>query len=414
MDEKSAGAAAAHTVLELRPPPFAVPAVWVGGVSLGIATIGILVPDLSGDALPSSCASLLWWLGRSALGLGILSMAAGALWRPRHGGEVEFHSKHMELPRLGSPAGRIRIPYTEVIGLDPWSLFRLRALVFGSQGRSPRTFKARSFVTPDAISTFVTRVREGVASLADAEARLRILDRRAAAAEAVSHGRWWITLGLLVLISAVFVLELRLGAFWNAELLVALGANYSSFAPRELHRLVASNLLHVNGAHFGLNALSLLALGRIFEPLLGGKRFLVVLLASALAGSAASAWAHPGTVSLGSSTLGYGLAGCWGYLAVAFREDLPARIHFPPWLWALIVVMVLGPELMIPRLDHAAHAASFAAGILATAFVTRGAPLAELAHTPSRSVRAAAIVLGAVVAAGLAVGVLRAWTALAA
>jgi membrane associated rhomboid family serine protease len=414
MDEKSAGAAPERTVLELRPPPFAVPAVWVAGVCLGIATVGVLVPDLSGDALPPSWASSLWWLGRGALGLCILAMAAGALWRPRNGGEIEFHPEHLELPRLGFPTRRIRIPYTEVIGVDPWSLLRLRALVFGSRGRSPRTFKARSFVAPDAITTFIARVRGEVAALPDAEARLRRLDRRAAAAEAVSHGRWWITLGLLVLIGAVFLLELRLGAFENAGLLVALGANYTPFIPGELHRLVAANLLHVNGPHFVLNALSLLAFGRIFEPLLGGTRFLVVLFASALAGAAASAWAHPGTISLGSSTLGYGLAGCFGYLAVAFREDIPTRVHFPPWVWALIVVMVLGPELLIPRLDHAAHAASFTSGILTTALVTRGVPLARLAHTPSRSVRAAAIGLSVVVAVGLVVGVVRAWTALTA
>jgi membrane associated rhomboid family serine protease len=414
MDQEVARAAPGHTVLELRPPPFAVPAVWVAGVCLGVATVGILVPDFSGDALTSSWASFLWWLGRGALCLGILAMAAGALWRPRHGGEIEFHPEHLELRRLGFPTRRIRIPYAEVIGVDPWSLFRIPALVFGSRGRSPRSFKARSFVAPDAITTFVARVRVGVAALPDAEARLRLIDRRAAAAEAVSHGRWWITLGLLALIAAVFLLELHLGAFENAELLVALGANYAPFAPGELHRLVTANVLHVNGAHFGLNAVSLLAFGRIFEPLLGGTRFLVVLLASALAGSATSAWAHPGTIALGSSTLGYGLAGCWAYLAVAFRKDIPARVHFPPWVWALIVVMVLGPELLIPRLDHAAHAASFGTGLLATALVTRGAPLARLARTPSRSVRAAAIGLSVVVAAGLAVGIVRAWTALAA
>ena len=415
MGEDIGGAASRRAVLELRPPPFAVPAVWVAGVCLVIATVGILVPDLYGKALLPGCAAVLGLIGRVALGVGILAFVAGALFQPRHGGEIEFHPEHLELRHLGFPTRRVRIPYAEVIGVHPWSLFRLRALVFGSRGRGPRTFSARSFVAPDAISTFVTRVRAGVAALPDAEARLRLLDRRAAAAEAISHGRWRITLGLLVLIAAVFLLELGLGAFENAGLLVALGANYASFAePGDLHRLVTANLLHVNALHFGLNALSLLTLGRIFEPLLGGTRFLVVLLTSALAGSAAAAWAHPGTASLGSSTLGYGLAGCWGYLAVVFREDLPARVHFPPWVWALIVVLVLGPELLIPRLDHAAHAASFGAGILATALVTRGAPLAQLAHTPSRRVQAAAIGLGLVVAAGLAVGALRAWIALGA
>jgi membrane associated rhomboid family serine protease len=414
VDEESVGAASRHTVLELRRRPFAAPAVWVGGVCLSVATVGILVPDFSGDTLPPGWTSLLWWLGRGALALCILAMAAGALWRPRQGGEIEFHPEYLELPRLGSPASRTRVPYAEVTGVHPWSVLRLRAIAFGSRGRSPRSFRARAFVTPEAVPIFVTRVRAGVAALPNAEARLRLLDRRAATADAISHGRWWITLGLLVVIAAVFVLELRLGAFENAELLVALGANHSPFAPGELHRLVTANLLHVNSPHFGLNALALLALGRLYEPLLGEMRLLVVLFASALAGTAASAWFRPEAIGLGASTMGYGLAGCWGYLAVAFRDDLPANLHFPPWVWALIIVSVLVPELMVPRLGHAGHAASFGAGILATAFVTRGAPLAELAHARSRGVRAAAIVLGAAVAAGLAVGVLRAWTALAA
>jgi membrane associated rhomboid family serine protease len=414
VDEESEEAAPERAVLELKPPPFAVQALWVGWVCLGVATVGILAPDFAGDSLSPGWGSLLWWLGRGALGLCILAMAAGALWRPPKGGEIEFHPEHLELPRLGSPAGRTRVPYAEVIGVHPWSLFRLRTVVFSSRGRGPRTFKARSFVVPDAIPTFVTRVRQGVAALPDAEARLRLLDRRAAAADAISHGRWWITLGVLALIAAVFLLELRLGALENAELLFALGANHLPFAAGELYRLVTANLLHVNGPHFALNALSLLAFGRIYEPLLGGMRFLVVISASALAGPTASAWSQPEVIGLGASTLGYGLAGCWGYLAIACRDDLPARLHFPLWVWALIVASALGPELLIPRLDHAAHAASFGAGILATAFVTRGAPLAELAHARSRGVRAAAIVLGAAVAAGLAVGVLRAWTALAA
>ena len=134
--EKSAGAGPGRAVLELRPPPFAVPSLWVAGVCLGVAMVGILVPDFYGEALPSGWGSVLGVIGRGALALGIFAMAAGALWRPRLGGEIEFHPEHLELPRLGAPAGRTRIPYTEVIGVHPWSLFRTRALVFGSNAES--------------------------------------------------------------------------------------------------------------------------------------------------------------------------------------------------------------------------------------------------------------------------------------
>ena len=189
MDERSAGPDQERAILELRPPPFAIPAVWVGGVCLGVAAVGTLVPDLFGDALPSSWASLLRKIGLGAAGLGLLAMAAGALWRPRRGTRIEFLSEHLELPRLGSPTRRTRIPYTEVTGVHPWSPFPIRALVLGCRGRSPRFFRARSFVAPDAIPTFVARVRAGVSALPNAETTLRLLDRRAAAADAISNGR---------------------------------------------------------------------------------------------------------------------------------------------------------------------------------------------------------------------------------
>lgn len=406
------GGAAAPTLLELRRPPSASHALRVASACLPVAAVGIVGTDLHGETLPTAWLTALEQAGRVALALAVLSLLIGALYRPRRGGRVEFHTDHFLLPRRIERLQQIRISYADVTGAHPWSFLWVRLLAIGVRGRFPRSLRARELLNPKALCHAERSLRAGVAALPDGAERLRSLDRRAATAIAISQGSWWVTIGLMVLLSAVFLTQLQLRDADDPWQLVAFGANYRSRASGELYRLVTANLLHVNGLHFTMNALTLLALGRLYEPLLGGTRLTVVLAGSGLAGALAAAFAHPERASLGASTLAYGLMGCGVHLAWRFANDLPVYLHFPPRAWRVIALLVLGTELAIPNVDHAGHAAGFGAGLAVSALVARGTDLARIAHATSRSVRTVAAALVFVLTAGLVVGVARGWSAL--
>ena len=73
------------------------------------------------------------------------------------------------------------------------------------------------------------------------------------------------TRGIAVAIGIVFALELLWGALGSGLVLVRMGANVASLAPREPWRLLSSAFLHAGFAHVLFNGTALFAIGKFLE-----------------------------------------------------------------------------------------------------------------------------------------------------
>ena len=96
-----------------------------------------------------------------------------------------------------------------------------------------------------------------------------------------------VTISLLLLLLAVFIVEIFLGGSENTATLIRLGAmnNYTVAAAGQWWRLFTAQFLHIGIMHLVSNAVMIYYLGMFLEPLLGHIRFLAVYLISGIGGN---------------------------------------------------------------------------------------------------------------------------------
>ena len=133
----------------------------------------------------------------------------------------------------------------------------------------------------------------------------------------------------------------------------------------ELWRLVSAAWLHGGWLHMGLNALALVAVGRVVEAIYGRTRMLWLFLLSAMVGAAASGVS--GTlVSVGASGGVFGLmaaAVVFGWRHPDALPEAPSRFFrwkLLPWLVGNLVLGFIPPLNQI--IDNAAHIGGLVAG----------------------------------------------------
>ena len=158
----------------------------------------------------------------------------------------------------------------------------------------------------------------------------------------------------------------------------------------DLHRIVTANLIHAFSVHLAFNLLCLLAVGRMLERAIGTERVVCVMGASALGAMLATGWLRDASV-VGVSGVVFGLAAGLLWVELRCAEALPAWWRFPrrALLWicgALLLDSALG--FVIPIVAGEAHLGGFAAGLLATAWVTPRslAPATSAVQRASRAV----------------------------
>jgi rhomboid protease GluP len=181
---------------------------------------------------------------------------------------------------------------------------------------------------------------------------------------------------LSLLISANFLVFLGIGLTGagvvsvSAEDLVRWGAN----ARPLLHgtgwgRLSTSTFVHSGLPHLAANLYGLLFAGLFLEPLVGGVALLAAYVICGTAGSLASAWLHPATVSVGASGAIFGLCGILLVLLIANDSRLaPVRRPLIKNI-GLFVLLNLVIGALATNVDNAAHIGGLVAGaILGLAF----------------------------------------------
>jgi rhomboid protease GluP len=167
-----------------------------------------------------------------------------------------------------------------------------------------------------------------------------------------------------------FALAWIAGGRDNPLVAIAFGANSRMFvAAGELWRLIVSMFVHANFLHLAVNSVALYSLGRNVEAFYGPWRFLLLYLASGLAGSVASA-ALTESVSVGASGGVFGLLGASIVFAFRFRRVLPPRVVKVMGVWLVpFLILNVGLGFVVPRIDVSAHFGGLAGGALVAAFL---------------------------------------------
>ncbi len=383
--------------IELRPPGR-----WSSRLAqaLGLGVVGAVGVRLAvpAHAVPPGIE----WIVPIALGTGLVVLALRALLAPPTALAIELGAARLSLPRWRMSRRASPVPYADVFDARVAGRGSAERTVLGVRGHTLLAYPLHDFVAKDGGAELVRELRLRVLALPDGPERIAALDQRAEVAASLRRTPWVLAAVAVVLLAA-FMVQLFTQAAPPELHLVRLGANVRTLvADGELFRLVTGNLLHGGALHFALNLVALLGLGVVAEGTLGHARFTIVLLASALGGSIASHVIAAAPVSVGSSTAVFGLIGALAFLNLQRREELPAGLWLPGWLWALLVTAEVAVELIVPGIDHGAHLGGFATGWAASALALGGAPLPGLATRRSGFAVAGALLLATAFAAGIA------------
>jgi rhomboid protease GluP len=177
----------------------------------------------------------------------------------------------------------------------------------------------------------------------------------------------------------------------SGEVLFRLGAKSPYIFAGQWWRLVTAIFLHASLLHIGFNLWCVFDLGPEVESLFSTTKFIVLYLATGVAGFLLSLWWSPMGMSVGASGAILGLIGILigasfhhGHLGKEYRGRL--------WRW-VIYIFIFG---LFFRVDNAAHLGGLASGALLGYFVPEGEP----ATRPSESFWNALAVLCVLIIAG--------------
>ncbi len=179
-----------------------------------------------------------------------------------------------------------------------------------------------------------------------------------------------VTLGLLVVNTAIFVIMLLAGAgLWHTSNSVQLawGANFGpATQDGQWWRLLSAMFLHFGVVHLALNMWALWDVGRLVERLYGRPRFLLLYLASGAIGNLLSLVVQGNqAVSGGASGAIFSLYGA--LLVFLWRERRHVERGEFRWFFAAasaFSLFALAMGQVVPGIDNAAHIGGLLAGAL--------------------------------------------------
>ena len=299
----------------------------------------------------------------------------------RRWGGVQLHDSSIELPVRRNSAKRVQVQFEDLkrIGITRDA----ESLVLSTSNES-YTLDANQMGGPAELGAFRTALLERISAHPDGIRIQRTLQRLMdLERHFVARKPNW-TNAFIVICSIAFLGQL----LWRATLpasgvsgdeqirisrLLAMGANAPALIDRgEYFRLAIANFLHGGPVHFGLNIAGLWVVGPLVERVWGPARFLVLFLASALGGAAASTWITVPPLSLGVSTALVGLVGAYFVLWIRYRDILPPSFLVSTQSWVLLVVVNGTLWAIVPGIDHWGHAGGGLTGALLVLLVHPG------------------------------------------
>lgn len=177
----------------------------------------------------------------------------------------------------------------------------------------------------------------------------------------------------------------------SGQVLLRLGAKAPYIFMGQWWRLVTAMFLHAGLLHIGMNMWCLMDLGPQVESLFSTPKFIVLYLATGIAGFLLSIWWAPMGLSVGASGAILGLVGI--LIGASYHHgQLGSAIRSSLWRWVMYIA-IFG---ILFRADNAAHAGGLVSGLALGYFVAEGDP----ATRPAENLWNALAVLSVLVIAG--------------
>ncbi|WP_294578266.1 rhomboid family intramembrane serine protease [uncultured Thomasclavelia sp.] len=146
----------------------------------------------------------------------------------------------------------------------------------------------------------------------------------------------------------------------------------------QYYRLITANLIHFGIMHIFCNCYSLINLGSVMEQLLGMKRYLIVIIISALATTMLPCLYYIVTGNGGNSVMGgisgviFGLMGA--LLALAWKFKNIYAYLFKQIAPSVILMILI--SLLVPSISLAGHISGMIGGFIATIGIIKFIPKA--------------------------------------
>ena len=168
---------------------------------------------------------------------------------------------------------------------------------------------------------------------------------------------------LIILISAMFIVEMFFTAHYGEKAVIMLGAKWNEgITAGEYWRFFSCALLHGSFMHLFLNLAGLYIFGKELESIYGSIKFLFICLLTSWGSTLASYTFSPG-LAIGASGIVFGIIG--GLISFYFTQKgkvTGADYKFKSMYTLVIINLVLG--FMMPRIDNSAHIGGILTGLL--------------------------------------------------
>ena len=148
---------------------------------------------------------------------------------------------------------------------------------------------------------------------------------------------------------------------------ILIGAFYKPFVlAGEYWRLLTAGFVHIDLWHLAMNMMALFSLGKIFEPLLGVRRYLLILIPSIIVGSLFVLSSPENSFVVGISGGIYGLLAA--YVTLILRTG---GWRMPPVRAALMNMLFINLLLnFLPNISVHAHLGGFVTGLIIYGLIT--------------------------------------------
>ena len=178
------------------------------------------------------------------------------------------------------------------------------------------------------------------------------------------------TVATNVIIAICFVVWLFIQLFPSDSTItnsILIGAFYKPFVlAGEYWRLLTAGFVHIDLWHLAMNMMALFSLGKIFEPLLGVRRYLLILIPSIIVGSLFVLSSPENSFVVGLSGGIYGLLAA--YVTLILRTG---GWRMPPVRAALMNMLFINLLLnFLPNISVHAHLGGFVTGLIMYGFIT--------------------------------------------
>ena len=182
----------------------------------------------------------------------------------------------------------------------------------------------------------------------------------------LTHQKYPVVTGIFILSCIALFVVVMLQPESNAATGVLFGAKYNPLiVAGEYYRLLTPAFLHLGVMHLLLNCVFIYQMGKLIEQSFGWWRMIIIMLGSAILGNLFS-FGFSTTISLGASTVAYGLIGALLFLGLENRKMFMHLIRG-------IVFPILGFSLIWGMIDQSidlyGHLGGFLGGFLVTSLI---------------------------------------------